>query len=246
MLLLCLRGDGLSSFVSVATASPPFTYSVPLRSRWTPCRVRVPPPSVCICAALSLPPQRPKVRLPRIDLLAPPPVRQEVRTTSACPSGGPDLRLSVRRPGAGRSEARGPDGPGGWTRPRSNPTCSVQRVYSWFCGSGSHPDVLLLQQLYELDHDEKRKEFLDDLFSFMQKRVRPPDSDPLLRTCCRFSQTSRPLVEDLLRVSQTSALRPLVEDLLSHRVVIIVSGTLRCHLVNLSSSCPNVGRSLEP
>lgn len=25
-------------------------------------------------------------------------------------------------------------------------------------------------QLYELDDDEKRKEFLDDLFSFMQKR----------------------------------------------------------------------------
>lgn len=27
-----------------------------------------------------------------------------------------------------------------------------------------------LFQLYELDDDEKRKEFLDDLFSFMQKR----------------------------------------------------------------------------
>ncbi|TNN41499.1 AT-rich interactive domain-containing protein 3A [Liparis tanakae] len=26
------------------------------------------------------------------------------------------------------------------------------------------------QALYELDDDEKRKEFLDDLFSFMQKR----------------------------------------------------------------------------
>eukprot|EP00064_Thunnus_orientalis_P019308 superscaffoldBa00004773_g19424 len=26
-------------------------------------------------------------------------------------------------------------------------------------------------ELYELDDDEKRKEFLDDLFSFMQKRV---------------------------------------------------------------------------
>lgn len=25
-------------------------------------------------------------------------------------------------------------------------------------------------QLYELDDDEKRKEFLDELFSFMQKR----------------------------------------------------------------------------
>lgn len=27
-----------------------------------------------------------------------------------------------------------------------------------------------ISQLYELDDDEKRKEFLDDLFSFMQKR----------------------------------------------------------------------------
>lgn len=33
-------------------------------------------------------------------------------------------------------------------------------------------DILffLFFQLYELDDDEKRKEFLDDLFSFMQKR----------------------------------------------------------------------------
>lgn len=29
---------------------------------------------------------------------------------------------------------------------------------------------LLCLQLYELDADPKRKEFLDDLFSFMQKR----------------------------------------------------------------------------
>lgn len=29
---------------------------------------------------------------------------------------------------------------------------------------------LLRPQLYELDADPKRKEFLDDLFSFMQKR----------------------------------------------------------------------------
>lgn len=28
----------------------------------------------------------------------------------------------------------------------------------------------VLPQLYELDADPKRKEFLDDLFSFMQKR----------------------------------------------------------------------------
>lgn len=29
---------------------------------------------------------------------------------------------------------------------------------------------MVLPQLYELDADPKRKEFLDDLFSFMQKR----------------------------------------------------------------------------
>lgn len=28
-------------------------------------------------------------------------------------------------------------------------------------------------QLYELDNDPKRKEFLDDLFTFMQKRGEP-------------------------------------------------------------------------
>ncbi|KAJ6662988.1 hypothetical protein lerEdw1_010809 [Lerista edwardsae] len=32
-------------------------------------------------------------------------------------------------------------------------------------------------QLYELDSDPKRKEFLDDLFGFMQKRVIPPGPD---------------------------------------------------------------------
>lgn len=30
--------------------------------------------------------------------------------------------------------------------------------------------ISVLPQLYELDADPKRKEFLDDLFSFMQKR----------------------------------------------------------------------------
>lgn len=30
--------------------------------------------------------------------------------------------------------------------------------------------LFIILQLYELDDDEKRKEFLDDLFSFMQKR----------------------------------------------------------------------------
>lgn len=38
---------------------------------------------------------------------------------------------------------------------------------------------LLLMQLYELDGDPRRKEFLDDLFSFMQKRGESPTACPL-------------------------------------------------------------------
>lgn len=37
-------------------------------------------------------------------------------------------------------------------------------------GQWSWRVTLALPQLYELDADPKRKEFLDDLFSFMQKR----------------------------------------------------------------------------
>lgn len=37
---------------------------------------------------------------------------------------------------------------------------------------------LLLMQLYELDGDPRRKEFLDDLFSFMQKRGESPAARP--------------------------------------------------------------------
>ncbi|XP_015461621.2 AT-rich interactive domain-containing protein 3A isoform X1 [Astyanax mexicanus] len=38
----------------------------------------------------------------------------------------------------------------------------------------------LIQKLYELDDDEKRKEFLDDLFSFMQKRGTPVNRIPIM------------------------------------------------------------------
>ncbi|KAJ8005593.1 hypothetical protein DPEC_G00119550 [Dallia pectoralis] len=38
----------------------------------------------------------------------------------------------------------------------------------------------LIQELYELDDDEKRKEFLDDLFSFMQKRGTPVNRIPIM------------------------------------------------------------------
>ncbi|KAI4889366.1 hypothetical protein NFI96_034055 [Prochilodus magdalenae] len=41
-----------------------------------------------------------------------------------------------------------------------------------------YPVVYL--QLYELDDDEKRKEFLDDLFSFMQKRGTPVNRIPIM------------------------------------------------------------------
>nr|XP_013999019.1 unnamed protein product [Salmo salar] len=41
-------------------------------------------------------------------------------------------------------------------------------------GSGS------TSQLYELDNDDKRKEFLDDLFSFMQKRGTPVNRIPIM------------------------------------------------------------------
>ncbi|XP_057176901.1 AT-rich interactive domain-containing protein 3A isoform X2 [Triplophysa rosa] len=46
-----------------------------------------------------------------------------------------------------------------------------------FCGGGSSS---LIQELYELDDDEKRKEFLDDLFSFMQKRGTPVNRIPIM------------------------------------------------------------------
>ncbi|XP_010875248.1 AT-rich interactive domain-containing protein 3A isoform X2 [Esox lucius] len=38
----------------------------------------------------------------------------------------------------------------------------------------------LIQELYELDDDDKRKEFLDDLFSFMQKRGTPVNRIPIM------------------------------------------------------------------
>uniref|UniRef100_A0A673KLD9 AT-rich interactive domain-containing protein 3 n=1 Tax=Sinocyclocheilus rhinocerous TaxID=307959 RepID=A0A673KLD9_9TELE len=46
-----------------------------------------------------------------------------------------------------------------------------------FGGGGSSS---LIQELYELDDDEKRKEFLDDLFSFMQKRGTPVNRIPIM------------------------------------------------------------------
>uniref|UniRef100_H3DF43 AT rich interactive domain 3B (BRIGHT-like) n=1 Tax=Tetraodon nigroviridis TaxID=99883 RepID=H3DF43_TETNG len=59
-------------------------------------------------------------------------------------------------------------------------------------------------KLYELDNDPKRKEFLDDLFTFMQKRASPSlacSSEAILQSCrINISYTSR----DRLTSSQIS------------------------------------------
>ncbi|KAK1792420.1 hypothetical protein P4O66_012362, partial [Electrophorus voltai] len=47
-------------------------------------------------------------------------------------------------------------------------------------GGGGGGSSSLIQELYELDDDEKRKEFLDDLFSFMQKRGTPVNRIPIM------------------------------------------------------------------
>lgn len=56
-----------------------------------------------------------------------------------------------------------------------SPALGTRRPYP---SSGANCPVPPTPQLYELDGDPKRKEFLDDLFSFMQKRgeARPPGS----------------------------------------------------------------------
>lgn len=53
-----------------------------------------------------------------------------------------------------------------WQFPQTNFPSDVDMLQ--FQHQLTHP--LLPSQLYELDADPKRKEFLDDLFSFMQKR----------------------------------------------------------------------------
>ncbi|KAI5088398.1 AT-rich interactive domain-containing protein 3A isoform X1 [Silurus meridionalis] len=47
-------------------------------------------------------------------------------------------------------------------------------------GGGGGGSSSLIQELYELDDDVKRKEFLDDLFSFMQKRGTPVNRIPIM------------------------------------------------------------------
>uniref|UniRef100_A0A8C0EVH8 AT-rich interactive domain-containing protein 3 n=1 Tax=Bubo bubo TaxID=30461 RepID=A0A8C0EVH8_BUBBB len=47
-------------------------------------------------------------------------------------------------------------------------------------GPSTDPSSLSCPQLYELDEDPKRKEFLDDLFGFMQKRGTPVNRIPIM------------------------------------------------------------------
>uniref|UniRef100_A0A672VBF0 AT-rich interactive domain-containing protein 3 n=1 Tax=Strigops habroptila TaxID=2489341 RepID=A0A672VBF0_STRHB len=55
----------------------------------------------------------------------------------------------------------------------------IDRALSLAC-TGSTDCSLSCPQLYELDEDPKRKEFLDDLFSFMQKRGTPVNRIPIM------------------------------------------------------------------
>lgn len=69
---------------------------------------------------------------------------------------------------------------------------------SWgVLGGGIHGvrgflSISFLMQLYELDGDPRRKEFLDDLFSFMQKRGEFPSCAPTLCPPCSTAPTLRP------------------------------------------------------
>ncbi|XP_038159604.1 AT-rich interactive domain-containing protein 3A [Cyprinodon tularosa] len=63
------------------------------------------------------------------------------------------------------------------------PTDRHQRAESPSTHSHSHQEWTYeeqFKQLYDLDDDEKRKEFLDDLFSFMQKRGTPVNRIPIM------------------------------------------------------------------
>uniref|UniRef100_A0A8C2T467 AT-rich interactive domain-containing protein 3 n=1 Tax=Coturnix japonica TaxID=93934 RepID=A0A8C2T467_COTJA len=61
-----------------------------------------------------------------------------------------------------------------WMMPSVSP--SLMLIHAWCITDPSHP----CPQLYELDEDPKRKEFLDDLFSFMQKRGTPVNRIPIM------------------------------------------------------------------
>nr|XP_028695672.1 AT-rich interactive domain-containing protein 3A isoform X2 [Macaca mulatta] len=70
------------------------------------------------------------------------------------------------------------------TRPPACPQPAPRCLFSSLCaeGRGKLPTSLFCVDLllYELDGDPKRKEFLDDLFSFMQKRGTPVNRIPIM------------------------------------------------------------------
>ncbi|XP_054880901.1 AT-rich interactive domain-containing protein 3A-like [Poeciliopsis prolifica] len=62
-------------------------------------------------------------------------------------------------------------------------TDQVSRIESPSAHSHSHQEWTYeeqFKQLYDLDEDEKRKDFLDDLFNFMQKRGTPVNRIPIM------------------------------------------------------------------
>uniref|UniRef100_G1Q6W1 AT-rich interactive domain-containing protein 3 n=1 Tax=Myotis lucifugus TaxID=59463 RepID=G1Q6W1_MYOLU len=79
--------------------------------------------------------------------------------------GGPRVLGSQERPGAG------PAHPGGAAH-------VVPQLQPPDHGDWTYEEQF--KQLYELDGDPKRKEFLDDLFSFMQKRGTPVNRIPIM------------------------------------------------------------------
>uniref|UniRef100_A0A672GGI6 AT-rich interactive domain-containing protein 3 n=1 Tax=Salarias fasciatus TaxID=181472 RepID=A0A672GGI6_SALFA len=86
----------------------------------------------------------------------------------------PDISLVTRVPAA-FAPGRRPESPPGPQQPQAGP----QHEWTYeeqFKQVGRGP----CQALYELDDDEKRKEFLDDLFSFMQKRGTPVNRIPIM------------------------------------------------------------------
>ncbi|XP_061586276.1 AT-rich interactive domain-containing protein 3A [Cololabis saira] len=90
----------------------------------------------------------------------------------ASPQSPPAGRVLARVPGA---SVPGAPVPGALVpTPRlHSPSAQPQSQHQW-----TYEEQF--KQLYELDDDEKRKEFLDDLFSFMQKRGTPVNRIPIM------------------------------------------------------------------
>ncbi|XP_062399212.1 AT-rich interactive domain-containing protein 3A isoform X1 [Sardina pilchardus] len=93
------------------------------------------------------------------------------------------------------SAARQPDSPGGMAHAQSqHHEWTYEEQFKQESGKANGPErklgnsgvafgggsSSLIQELYELDDDVKRKEFLDDLFSFMQKRGTPVNRIPIM------------------------------------------------------------------